>query len=68
MVITSPEGFKVYYALVFQFSLTNNVAEYEAFLAGLHHEKDLGARSIQVQIDFALVVGQVLGTFEAKGD
>ncbi|XP_019197220.1 PREDICTED: uncharacterized protein LOC109191107 [Ipomoea nil] len=68
VVITSPEGFKLYHALIFSFSPTNNEAEYEAFIAGLRYVKKLGAQYVRARTDSALVVGQVLGNFEANGD
>ncbi|XP_019153722.1 PREDICTED: uncharacterized protein LOC109150267 [Ipomoea nil] len=68
VVITSPEGFKVYYALIYQFSPTNNEAEYEAFVAGLQFARDLGAESVRPRTDSSLVVGQVLGDFEVNGE
>ncbi|XP_019179221.1 PREDICTED: uncharacterized protein LOC109174439 [Ipomoea nil] len=68
VVITSPEGFNVYYALMYQFNLTNNEAEYEAFVNGLQCARELGAEYIRAQIDSALVVGQVLGDYEVNGE
>ncbi|XP_019155154.1 PREDICTED: uncharacterized protein LOC109152025 [Ipomoea nil] len=68
VVITSPEGFKVYYALIYQFSPTNNEVEYEAFVAGLQFARDLGAESVRARTDSSLVVGQVLGDFEVNGE
>ncbi|VFQ94652.1 unnamed protein product [Cuscuta campestris] len=35
IVFTTPEGFKIYHAIVFNFKLTNNEAEYEALTGGL---------------------------------
>ncbi|XP_031095094.1 uncharacterized protein LOC115999381 [Ipomoea triloba] len=68
IVLTSPEGFKVYYALSLAFSPTNNEAEYEAFIAGLRRARSLGARHVRIRTDSALVVGQVTGAFETKGE
>ncbi|XP_031096999.1 uncharacterized protein LOC116001249 [Ipomoea triloba] len=68
IVLTSPEGFKVYYALSLAFSPTNNEAEYEAFIANLCRARSLGARHVRIGTDSALVVGQVTGAFEAKGE
>lgn len=68
VVLTSPEGFKIYYALAFQFSSTNNDAEYEAFIAGLRHARSMGARHVKIRANSALVIGQVTRAFEAKGD
>ncbi|XP_024033590.1 uncharacterized protein LOC112095713 [Citrus clementina] len=39
VVIRSPEGVEVSYAVKFEFQLTNNQAEYEAFITGLGEEK-----------------------------
>ena len=41
------------------FECTNNVAEYEALLLGLHALKDLGAQRIKVFGDAELVINQV---------
>ncbi|XP_031096909.1 uncharacterized protein LOC116001159 [Ipomoea triloba] len=68
IVVTTPEGFKAYYAILFRFSSTNNEAEYEALIAGLQRARQLGAKSIRAQTDSALVVGQVNGEFITKGD
>ncbi|XP_019181909.1 PREDICTED: uncharacterized protein LOC109177020 [Ipomoea nil] len=68
VVVTSPEGFKVYYALMYQFTPTNNEAEYEAFINGLQFAQDLGADYIRAQTDSALVVRQVLGEYEVNGE
>ena len=48
------------------YQITNNKAEYEAFLKGLKLAKSLGAESVLVQGDSQLVMGQVNGTYEAK--
>ena len=45
------------YKLVFE--CTNNVAEYEVLLFGLHALKDLGATRVQIFGDSELVVNQV---------
>lgn len=68
IVVTSPEGFKVYYTLLFRFSPTNNEAKYEAFIAGMQYTKDLRTQCLRIQTNSALVNGQVMGNFEAKGD
>ncbi|XP_031124271.1 uncharacterized protein LOC116026985 [Ipomoea triloba] len=68
IVLTSSEGFKVYYALSLSFLPTNNEAEYETFIAGLCYARSLGARHVRIRTGSALVVGQVTGAFEAKGE
>lgn len=47
-------------------NMTNNEAEYEALLYGLELALRLGARYIQINLDSELVVGQLIGAFEAK--
>ncbi|XP_031099666.1 uncharacterized protein LOC116003865 [Ipomoea triloba] len=68
IVITTPEGFKAYYAILLRFSSTNNEAEYEALIAGLQRARQLGAKTIRAKTDSALVVGQVNGEFVTNGD
>ena len=48
------------------YQTTNNKAEYEALLNGLELAKSLGAKSVLVQRDSQLVIGQVNGMYKAK--
>ena len=52
------------YKLVFE--CTNNVAEYEALLLGLHALKELGARRVQFFGDSELVVNQVNENYQTR--
>ncbi|VFQ62046.1 unnamed protein product [Cuscuta campestris] len=61
VVAISPEGFKAYYSVRFQFKVSNNEAEYEALLYGLRLAASLKAERIQVR-DTAL---ELLKAFEA---
>ncbi len=47
---------------------TNNVAEYEALIAGLAEaqKKDFGSRSIEVRMDSELIVKQMRGEYKVK--
>jgi len=45
---------------------TNNVAEYEAVIAGLQAVAELGARVVRVRADSMLVVQQLKGTWKVK--
>ncbi|KAM1985525.1 hypothetical protein ACFX16_013686 [Malus domestica] len=54
------------YALRFKFKASNNEAEYEALLAGLHLAKHLGVKRIDIFSDSQLVVNQVTNNFDAK--
>ncbi|VFQ96735.1 unnamed protein product [Cuscuta campestris] len=49
IVFTTPEGFKIYHALVFNFKLTNNEAEYEALAGGLRLARALDMLSKLMQ-------------------
>ena len=46
VVLRSPKGDKLSYVLRIHFNATNNVAEYEALLHGLHMAKELGVKRI----------------------
>ncbi|XP_071712655.1 uncharacterized protein [Rutidosis leptorrhynchoides] len=66
LMLVSPEGKEFTYALRFEFSTTNNEAEYEALLAGLRLARDLNIQYLKVFVDSQLVVNQVAGIFEAR--
>ncbi|XP_059455331.1 uncharacterized protein LOC132185592 [Corylus avellana] len=68
IVIKTPDGVTVKHAVRFKFQATNNKAQYEALIAGLHMPKQHGANSVSVQSDSQLVVGQLMGEYEAKGE
>ncbi|GJR32241.1 reverse transcriptase domain-containing protein [Tanacetum coccineum] len=62
----TPEGTEFTYALRFQFTASNNEAEYEALIAGLRIAAQMGVRNVHVSVDSKLVANQVLGTYVAK--
>ncbi|GKB19018.1 reverse transcriptase domain-containing protein [Tanacetum coccineum] len=66
LILTSPEGTEFTYALRFQFTASNNEAEYEALIAGLQIAVQMGVHNVQVSVDSKLVANQVLGTYAAK--
>ncbi|XP_019178365.1 PREDICTED: uncharacterized protein LOC109173578 [Ipomoea nil] len=66
VVLITPEGFRLYYALSYLFQASNNEAEYEAVLNGLRLPRALGVERLRVKTDSRLVVGQISGTCEAK--
>ncbi|WOG87730.1 hypothetical protein DCAR_0206961 [Daucus carota subsp. sativus] len=51
VLLISPEGFKVQQAIRFNFSATNNEAEYEALIAGLNLAKHLEVKIIDIFCD-----------------
>ena len=66
LVLQSPDGFVIEYALKLDFPTTNNEAEYEALIAGLGLAGVLRAKNLKVCGDSRLVVSQVNGEFEAR--
>ncbi|MCH98000.1 RNA-directed DNA polymerase (Reverse transcriptase), partial [Trifolium medium] len=48
--------------------MTNNQAEYEAFLAGLRLAKDMEAEEIKIFTDSQLVASQVSGEYQTKDE
>ncbi|GMH25257.1 hypothetical protein Nepgr_027100 [Nepenthes gracilis] len=66
VILTTPDGFEIKYSLKLDFSATNNVAEYEALLAGLRLTKECSAKRLVVHSDSELIVNQVNGGFEAN--
>ncbi|GJW56795.1 reverse transcriptase domain-containing protein [Tanacetum coccineum] len=66
LILTSLEGTEFTYALRFQFTTSNNEAEYEVLIAGLQIAAQMGVRHIQANVDSKLVANQVLGAYVAK--
>ncbi|XP_023743054.1 uncharacterized protein LOC111891220 [Lactuca sativa] len=66
LILTSPEGEEVTYALRFDFHTSNNEAEYEALLAGLQLAKHMGAKVVTALTDSRLAANQVNGSFEVR--
>ncbi|XP_052203102.1 uncharacterized protein LOC127808572 [Diospyros lotus] len=67
VLLVSPEGHKIPYALRFRFGPTNNEAEYEALLAGLHLAREVKAERLKIFSDSQLMVCQVQGEYQARG-
>nr|GFA14441.1 reverse transcriptase domain-containing protein [Tanacetum cinerariifolium] len=68
LILTNPEGMEFTYALRFEFTATNNEAEYEALIAGLCIATRMGARNLEANVDSRLVANHVLGKYVAKED
>ncbi|VFQ74449.1 unnamed protein product [Cuscuta campestris] len=66
IVFTTPEGFKIYHAIVFNFKLMNNEAEYKALAGGLRLAQALKISRVSIKSDSSLIVGQVTGNMEAR--
>ena len=56
VVLVSPEGGKFRYAVRLHFPASNNVAEYEALMSGIHIAIDIGATRLYVYGDSKLVI------------
>ena len=54
------------YAARLRYQTTNNEVKYETLFKGLELAKSLGAKSIIIQGDSQLIIGQVNGTCEAN--
>ena len=67
VVLETPEGRSLCYALRLEFPSTNNEAEYEALIAGLKIAKELNIKALQIFSDSQLIVCQVKKEFQAKG-
>ncbi|XP_071723341.1 uncharacterized protein [Rutidosis leptorrhynchoides] len=68
IVLTSPDGFAIEYALALDFVSTNNEAEYEAMLAGLGLAQNLLVKNIRIHSDSQLVANQLIGDYEARSE
>ncbi|GAV91542.1 RVT_3 domain-containing protein [Cephalotus follicularis] len=66
IILTSPDGWTLEYALPFAFAATNNAAWYEALISCLKLAKHLQVNKLKVYTDSQLVASQVQGVFEAK--
>ena len=68
LILTSPEGIDIEYALRFGFNTSNNEAEYEAVIAGLNLAHSLEVDHLKVYSDSQLVVRKIEDTYEAKSE
>ncbi|KAL0435163.1 UNVERIFIED_CONTAM: hypothetical protein Sradi_0224200 [Sesamum radiatum] len=66
IVITTPQGKDLEFAIKFGFKASNNEAEYEALVIGMRMAHEVGARHLLAYSDSQLVVKQVEDTYEAK--
>lgn len=66
LILTSPEGEEITYALLFDFHTSNYEAEYKALLTGLRLAKNMGAESIVALTDSRLDTNQINKEFETR--
>lgn len=66
IVLENKEELQLEHVVHFDFQATNNVAEYEALVAGLEIAKELGIKNLKVYTDSQLVANQAKGNYEIK--
>ena len=66
VVLISPDGSSLHYAIRLHFSASNNTVEYEALINGLRITIELGATRLYVRGDSELVVYQVMKECSCK--
>ncbi|KAL0313569.1 UNVERIFIED_CONTAM: hypothetical protein Sradi_5756200 [Sesamum radiatum] len=66
IVITSPQGENLEFAVKFGFKTSNNKVEYEALVIGIKMAHEVGGKHLTTYSDSQLIVKQVEGTYEAK--
>lgn len=64
--LKGPKNEEFEYCVRLNFSVTNNVAEYEALIIGLKLARKIRARKVVVHVDSQLISKQVSGEYEAK--
>ena len=68
LILTSPDGIDVEYALRSCFQASNNETEYEVVIAGLNLAHSMEADQLEVSSDSQLVVKQIEDSYEARGE
>ena len=68
LILTSPDGIDVEYALIFGFQVSNNEVEYEAIIVGLNLAYYMEDDQLEVCNDSQLVVKQIEDDYEVKGE
>ena len=68
MMLISPEGHKIHYAISFRFKVSNNEAEYEALIASLYLARELQVYNVKIFSDSQLVMNQVNDIYLAIGE
>ena len=66
VVLISPDGSRLCYAIRLHFSASNNIMEYEALINGLCIAIELGATRLDVLGDSELVIDQVMKESSCK--
>lgn len=67
LLLESPKGAKLEYAITLNFKVTENEAEYEALITSLRISRSLQVKRIKAYTDSQLVESQFSGSFATKG-
>ena len=67
VILITPEGHQFHCAIRFDFTASNNEAEYEALLARLRLAMDMNIKVLDIYSVSQLVVNQVTGEYQAQG-
>lgn len=68
LMLEDPHGARILYALKFGFKESNNEVDYKALIASLKLTKNMGVERLQALLDSMLVIQQVKGEYEMKGE
>ncbi|KAL0319852.1 UNVERIFIED_CONTAM: Ribonuclease HI [Sesamum radiatum] len=66
IIVETPQGDRLQYAIKFSFEASNNEAEYEALITGGKLALAAGEKYLKAHSDSQLVVNQIRGEYEAK--
>lgn len=66
VVIITPEGARMPFAVKLGFASTNNMAEYEACISGMKALLALGVKEVEVHGDSSLVLAQTQGVWKSS--
>lgn len=66
VILITPEGRRISYALRLAFKATHNEGEYEAMIIGLKLAREIEINEITIHSDSQLVVNQITGEFQTK--
>lgn len=66
LILKNPSRDEIKYALIFDFQVSNNEAEYDALLASLRLAREVGEKHLSAFSDCMLVTNQVNDTYEAN--
>lgn len=66
VILTSPQGHKLWYMICLHFDTINNVIEYEALVNGFRIAIEVGAQQLMVRRDSKLAIDQFMKAMEPR--